>query len=175
MKVNISLTIQWFLILVMGLVTVQVANAKTGAVSWYGKYHHGRLTASGERFNMHAMTAAHKTLPFGTVVSVKNIKTGKTIKVTINDRGPYVGNRVFDLSYGAARRLGIDKQGVGTVNYTIVKRGGQTYRADTRTKRDFLKEFPNDYDFRIKSIGEDPLLALINDLENDTQLLARSL
>ncbi|MDO4769650.1 MAG: septal ring lytic transglycosylase RlpA family protein, partial [Brachymonas sp.] len=68
---------------------------------------HNRLTANGERYNMNALTAAHRTLPFGTMVLVKNTATGKTVTVRINDRGPYIKGRIIDLSRAAARELGI--------------------------------------------------------------------
>ncbi|MEZ4785149.1 MAG: septal ring lytic transglycosylase RlpA family protein [Candidatus Kapaibacterium sp.] len=85
-----------------------------GHVSWYGSRFHGRKTANGERFNMNDMTAAHKKLPFNSIVRVVDTKTGKAVLVRINDRGPYVGSRVLDLSREAATRLGI--RGRGTAN-----------------------------------------------------------
>ena len=78
-----------------------------GAASWYGPGFHGRKTASGERFNTHAMTAAHRTLPFGTKVRVVNERTGRSVVVRINDRGPFHGGRVIDLAQAPARALGI--------------------------------------------------------------------
>jgi rare lipoprotein A len=86
-----------------------------GMASWYGPGFHGRRTASGERYDMHALTAAHKTLPFGTIVKVVNQKTGKSVKVKINDRGPYHGGRIIDLSKAAAAQLGIVQAGTGKV------------------------------------------------------------
>ena len=77
-----------------------------GTASWYGPGFHNRLTANGERYNMNAMTAAHKTLPFGTMVLVKNVVTGKSVTVRINDRGPYVKGRIIDLSRAAAQQIG---------------------------------------------------------------------
>lgn len=85
-----------------------------GAASWYGPGFHGRKTASGERFNTHAFTAAHKTLPFGTRVRVTNEKTGRAVVVRINDRGPYAHGRLIDLSQASARAIGLG--GVGTVS-----------------------------------------------------------
>jgi rare lipoprotein A len=78
-----------------------------GAASWYGPGFHGKKTASGERFNTHALTAAHKTLPFGTHVRVTNERTGRSVVVRINDRGPYAHGRVNDLSKAAAQAVGI--------------------------------------------------------------------
>jgi len=78
-----------------------------GVASFYGKVHQGRRTAAGERFNMTDFTAAHRTLPFGTVVRVTDLHNGKVVKVRINDRGPHVKGRVIDLSVAAARALGV--------------------------------------------------------------------
>ena len=88
------------------------ASFQQGAASWYGPGFHNRLTANGERFNMNEMTAAHKTLPFGTMVLVKSEQTGKSVTVRINDRGPYVKGRIIDLSRAAAEHLGMHKTGV---------------------------------------------------------------
>jgi rare lipoprotein A len=79
---------------------------ETGVASWYGYPHHGRRTASGEVYDMHQMTAAHPSLPFGTLLSVENLDNGRTAEVRINDRGPFVRSRIIDLSYAAARLLG---------------------------------------------------------------------
>jgi rare lipoprotein A (peptidoglycan hydrolase) len=84
---------------------------QAGKGSWYGRWHQGRKTASGERFNMYQMTAAHRSLPLGTIVRVTNAATGKSVKVRINDRGPYYKGRVIDLSAAAAHALGISKNG----------------------------------------------------------------
>ena len=95
---------------------------QTGNASWYGKKFHGRKTASGERFNMYAMTAAHKTLPFGTKVKVTNLDNKKSVVVKINDRGPFVKGRIIDLSYGASKRIGMVKTGVARVKIKVVKK-----------------------------------------------------
>ena len=94
--------------------------SKTGLASYYAHQFHGRKTASGERFNMHAMTVAHKTLPFGTKLKVTCESTGKSVVVKVNDRGPFHGNRVLDLSYGAAKDLGTVNKGVSKVKYEIL-------------------------------------------------------
>ena len=88
---------------------------QSGLASWYGRQFHGRKTASGERFDMNAMTAAHRSLPMNCYVRVTNQDNGKSVVVRINDRGPFHGNRVLDLSYGAAQALGITQRGVGNV------------------------------------------------------------
>jgi rare lipoprotein A len=88
---------------------------KKGVASWYGPGFHGRKTATGEIFNMYEMTAAHKTLPIPSYAEVTNLENNKTVVVKINDRGPYVGNRLLDLSYAAAKKLGIQSEGTGKV------------------------------------------------------------
>ena len=95
-------------------------HVETGQASWYGKAHQGALTASGERFDMNALTAAHRTLPFGTIVRVTHLKTGKSVNVRINDRGPFSKSRIIDLSYEAARRLGIVDRGTARVELTVL-------------------------------------------------------
>ncbi len=86
-----------------------------GLASWYGERFHGRRTASGETYDMHALTAAHKTLPFGTQVRVRHAATGKEVLVRINDRGPHVKGRVIDLSHAAASAIGLIQAGVAPV------------------------------------------------------------
>jgi rare lipoprotein A len=81
--------------------------SQKGFASWYGPGFHGRRTANGERFNMNDLTAAHPSLPFGTLVEVRNPRSGKSVTVRINDRGPFAKNRVIDLSYAAAREVGV--------------------------------------------------------------------
>ncbi|HEX4926296.1 MAG TPA: septal ring lytic transglycosylase RlpA family protein [Bdellovibrionales bacterium] len=90
-----------------------------GLASWYGPRFHGRKTASGERFNMNAMTAAHKTLPLGTWVRVKSLTNGKEVVVRINDRGPFVEGRIIDLSRAAARKLGMIQKGNDEVELSV--------------------------------------------------------
>lgn len=91
-----------------------------GIASYYGKKFHGRRTANGERFDMRAMTAAHKTLPFGTMVRVTNPSNGRSVIVRINDRGPYAHGRTIDLSRAAAEQIGIISRGHGQVELDIV-------------------------------------------------------
>ena len=89
--------------------------------SWYGYPYHGRRTANGEVYNMHSMTAAHRTLPFGTKVKVCNTSNKRCVNVRINDRGPFVGGREIDLSQAAADVIGIKSAGVGQVTITPIK------------------------------------------------------
>ena len=88
--------------------------------SWYGEWHHGRTTANGEQFDMVALTAAHRSLPFGTLLRVTDLRTGRFVIVRINDRGPYWEDRSLDLSYGAAEHLGILDKGIARVRIEIV-------------------------------------------------------
>ena len=89
--------------------------SQTGMASWYGRQFHGRKTASGEKFDMYAMTAAHRSLPLNCYIRVTNKDNGKSVVVKVNDRGPFHGNRVLDLSYGAANKLGFTSRGTGNV------------------------------------------------------------
>jgi rare lipoprotein A len=95
--------------------TLRTGRAELGNASWYGKRHQGKRTASGERYDEYAMTAAHPTLPFGTRLSVTNLENRRSVIVRVNDRGPYVDGRVIDLSLAAARALGITEDGVARV------------------------------------------------------------
>ena len=92
-----------------------------GHASWYGPRFHGRRTASGERYDQHALTAAHKTLPFGTVVRVRSLVTGKEVNVRVTDRGPFVRGRIIDVSRAAAEALGMMGLGVKQVSLHIVE------------------------------------------------------
>lgn len=107
---------------------------ETGIASWYGKYFHGRKTANGETYNMYSISAAHKTLPFGTWVNVKDLENGKTLLVRINDRGPFVKGRIIDLSLGAAKKLDMAEKGIAKVRIKVVKWG------NTKTKK-FSKSY----------------------------------
>jgi rare lipoprotein A len=91
-----------------------------GIASWYGEKFHGRKTSSGETYNMYGISAAHKTLPMGTYVRVQNMNNNRTLDVRINDRGPFVGNRIIDLSYGAAKQLGVVGPGTAPVKITAL-------------------------------------------------------
>lgn len=91
-----------------------------GRASWYGEDFHGKRTSSGEPYNMHAMTAAHRTLPLPTYVRVANVENGREIIVRVNDRGPFVEDRVIDLSYAAATELGLIRNGTGEVEVTAI-------------------------------------------------------
>ena len=100
---------------VIGKARAKRARPQIGVASWYGKEHQGRLTASGRRFDRRKLTAAHNTLPLNTRAIVTNLENGKSVEVTIDDRGPGIRGRVIDLSEHAARRLGMKKEGLALV------------------------------------------------------------
>jgi peptidoglycan lytic transglycosylase len=97
--------------------STQVASAQSGVASWYGPGFQGRKTASGERFNTGSYTAAHRSLPFGTRVKVTNVRNGKSVVVRINDRGPFAGGRIIDLSKAAKSAIGMG----GTARVKLAK------------------------------------------------------
>ena len=105
------------------------AFTQVGIASWYGPHFHGHRTADGERFNMNALTAAHRTLPFNSYVRVTDLATHQSVIVRINDRGPYAGRRIIDLSARAARALGITTDGTARVRIEMVT-GGTVNAAD---------------------------------------------
>ncbi|HEY0513413.1 MAG TPA: septal ring lytic transglycosylase RlpA family protein [Thermoanaerobaculia bacterium] len=95
-----------------------------GIASWYGPKFNGRMTASGERYDMNALTAAHPSLPFGSKIGVRNTRTGREVVVRVNDRGPYSRNRVIDLSYAAAREVGVVGPGTASVEIYRIPEAG---------------------------------------------------
>jgi len=94
--------------------------SQTGRASWYGPGFHGKRTASGERYDKHDLTAAHRTLPHGTRILVTNLSNGRSVTVRINDRGPFARGRILDLSYGAAQKIGMIGSGTAPVRITIL-------------------------------------------------------
>lgn len=97
-----------------------VAPASAASSGFASYYKSGHRTANGERFNPHGLTAAHRSLPFGTKVKVTNLRTGKSVVVRINDRGPFIKGRVIDLSLGAARVIGLTASGVAKVSFAVL-------------------------------------------------------
>jgi rare lipoprotein A len=119
-----------------------------GVASWYGTKFHGQRTSSGETYDMNAMTAAHKTLPLPTYVEVTNLENRKTVVVRVNDRGPFHENRIIDLSYAAALKLGITARGTGLVEVRAIDPGQYAARTNqspggqvTRTAENSLQFF----------------------------------
>jgi rare lipoprotein A len=94
---------------------------QTGEASWYGQKFHNKRTASGEKFDMRSLTAAHRTLPFNTIVRVENLKNGRKVDVRINDRGPFIEGRIIDLSRKAAEKLDMIRDGVVTVRIEVLR------------------------------------------------------
>jgi rare lipoprotein A len=111
--------------------TSHVGFTQEGVASWYGKDFHGKRTSNGEIYDMHAMTAAHKTLPLDVFVKVHNKENGAETVVRVNDRGPFVKNRIIDLSYSAAKKLGVDLKGTAPVRIEALgyKASGEGYEA----------------------------------------------
>lgn len=103
-----------------GQADLDVGMKERGIASWYGEDFHGWMTASGEIYDMESLSGAHRTLPLGTVVRVTNVENGKQVRVRINDRGPYVNGRIIDLSYAAARKLGMMEGGLSAVSLEVV-------------------------------------------------------
>jgi rare lipoprotein A len=102
---------------------VRIGWSERGEASWYGMPFHGQRTASGERYDMYAMTAAHKELPLGTVVEVRNVENDRRVQVRINDRGPFVKGRILDLSYAAARELDVVRMGTAEIELRVIELG----------------------------------------------------
>ena len=105
---------------------------ETGVASWYGGDFHGKKTANGEIFNMHEMTAAHKTLPLPTFIQVKNLENGKETVVRVNDRGPFSKGRVLDLSFAAAEALGMIDTGTARVKFTVLSETADHLRTESK-------------------------------------------
>jgi rare lipoprotein A len=104
-------------------------NVQVGNASWYGNFHQGRKTASGEHFDPQGLTAAHPTLPLDSQVRVTNLKNGRSVDVRINDRGPFGKSRVIDLSRGAAEQIGLKRKGVAKVKIEPIRATAQTQPA----------------------------------------------
>ncbi|MDA8020807.1 MAG: septal ring lytic transglycosylase RlpA family protein [Thermoanaerobaculia bacterium] len=102
----------------------RVGTTQRGVASWYGEPFHGRKTASGEVYDMHEMTAAHKELPLGTVVHVKNLDNGREAQFRVNDRGPFIRGRVLDVSYAGAKELGMVGPGTARIELRVIQLGG---------------------------------------------------
>jgi rare lipoprotein A len=106
---------------------------QVGTASWYGEFFDGKMTASGEDYDMYDLTAAHPTLPLGSYVKVTNLRNGRAVVVKVNDRGPIVAGRIIDLSYGAAQVLDFQQRGLQKVRLDIVKHGTRYHRALLQT------------------------------------------
>ena len=121
---------------------VEVGDEYKGVASWYGPDFHGKLTSNGETYNMHDMTAAHKTFPMNTIVRVENLENGLSTVVRINDRGPFVGSRIIDLSNAAAHK--IDMVGKGTASVRLEVLGFESKGSKSIGPKEKLKKVPQE-------------------------------
>ncbi len=119
MKKIVTLTVLFCLFPVVSYVSAQEFR-QYGNASWYGNQFHGKRTASGESYDMHEFTGAHRDLPFGTVIKVKNLRNGREVVVRVNDRGPFIKSRIVDLSRAAASMLGIVSRGTARVSIEVI-------------------------------------------------------
>lgn len=120
---------------------------QSGVASWYGPGFHGKKTASGEVYNMYDLTAAHSTLPLNTVVKVTNLSNKREVTVRVNDRGPFVGDRVIDLSLAAATKLDMVKPGTVPVQVTVLSPGSSVVakKTDSGPRKPFIPPAPNPF------------------------------
>jgi len=154
---------RYLLIIITLLISFNIsAFEQIGVASWYGGKFHGRQTANGETFNTNDLTAAHKELPFNTVVNVTNMANGKSISVRINDRGPYVGERVIDLSYAAAKAL--DMVRAGTANVMIETNEFDVLKITFNIQVGAYKtiEYARDMKSKLEAAGFSPVAELTN-------------
>lgn len=130
------------------------AMIQEGQASWYGPKFHGKATANGEIFNMEDLTAAHRTLPFNTVVRVTNKANGRSVDVRINDRGPYIGDRIIDLSRRAAREIDMFNAGIGDVTLHLVETGDRSVTSSNSSSRESFTVQLGSYDSRERASSE---------------------
>jgi rare lipoprotein A len=134
--------------------------SETGLASWYGPGFHGKTTASNEKYNMYELTAAHNVLPLHTLVRVTNLNNKKEALVRINDRGPFVGDRLLDLSLGAAEQLGMVKNGVAPVRIAVITPGDSPYTSKGRATATITDSVRAPNPFYVT--GQKGLLAFLN-------------
>ena len=144
-----------------GRADLDLGMKERGIASWYGDDFHGWVTANGERYDMHAFTAAHRTLPLGTVARITNVVNGKHVTIRVNDRGPYVNGRILDLSYAAANALGMVDDGVSAIQLEVV---GQ----DRFEGHDSEPQKLGSVDIRDSWLDAMPLLAVPTTAEDQT-------
>jgi len=139
----------FFLVFMSLIFSVSYGQVQTGKASFYADKFEGTPTASGEKYRHNKFTAAHKTLPFGTRVKVTNVSNNESVEVTINDRGPYVENRILDLSKSAAERLGFVNQGLADVKLEVIDAGDGKTSDPIKTFDHVTVEENEFYDFEI--------------------------
>ncbi len=134
---------------------------QSGVASWYGDDFHGRVTADGEIYDMHKLTAAHQGLPFHTLVEVENLENGRRVLVRVNDRGPFLKDRIIDLSFEAARRLAMTDKGTAEVRLRVMRWGRDTMNREIPpgTPRGFFVQAGA---FALRENAEDLLLTLVD-------------
>lgn len=149
-------------ICMLTLISNLSAYEQIGIASWYGGMFQGKPTANGEIFNTHDLTAAHKDLPFNTIVTVTNISNGRSIDVRINDRGPYVDDRIIDLSYAAAKALDMVQD--GTANVMVVTHDFDELRVTFNIQVGAYKtiEYARDMKRKLEAAGFEPVAELAN-------------
>jgi rare lipoprotein A len=147
-----------------GAATAQTGQSQTGTASYYAEEFHGRLTASGEVYDMNAFTAAHRTHPFNTMLKVTNLASGATVVVRVNDEGPFVEGRIIDLSRAAAKKLGMLGSGTARVKLDVVS---------APAKREFEDEFFSIKTERAQLSGYAVQVASFSDMANMLKLLDR--
>ena len=125
-----------------------------GIASWYGKKFHGRKTSNGETYNMYAMTAAHKTLPLGTYVHVKNLDNGNEVTVRINDRGPFVRGRIIDLSYSAAKKIDMVPKGTARVSIVALAPDTRDKSVKKSTRNESIDYYKGNFTFQIGAFSD---------------------
>lgn len=140
-----------FLLLMVGLISY--AQVQTGKASFYADKFEDSPTASGEKYKHNKLTAAHKTLPFGTKIKVTNVANDQSVEVTVNDRGPYVENRIIDLSKSAAEKLGFINQGIADVKIEVIDAGDGKSTTPTATIDHVTVEEKEFYDFEISRLN----------------------
>jgi rare lipoprotein A len=134
---------------------LDVGIKERGVASWYGAQFHGRLAANGERFDMEALTAAHRTLPLGSMVRVVNLLNGKHVRVRINDRGPYVNGRILDLSRAAAAQLGMVDGGLSVIQLEVIGDRRPDFVLDAEEGGKQLLSY-----FMVRTLDEQPSVSL---------------
>ncbi|WP_447979866.1 septal ring lytic transglycosylase RlpA family protein [Candidatus Nitrospira bockiana] len=151
-----SLVVSGCAALTKGQTDLDVGMKERGIASWYGDDFHGWVTANGEIYDMYALTGAHRTLPLGTVVRVTNVVNGRRVIIRINDRGPYVHGRILDLSFAAAERLDMLRDGVSAVHLEVVGHQPLGLWPDSEQR-----PFPDVPYFQATSTGSPPPFATI--------------
>lgn len=129
--------------------------SETGLASWYGRDFHGRRTSSGERYDMHAMTAAHKLLPMNTLLLVKNLENGRETVVRVNDRGPFSGKRIIDLSQSAAKALKLTANGTARVKVTTLPKEGSSQEMEQEFPQRPLSLSPDEFFVQVGAFSKE--------------------